>query len=133
MAEFAIRRREYTYSPASRAANETPTVIALKKGDRVFFGSIVQKAISSTANTIAIRVNSAGGGNANGILSAYDTSTGSNGTLVNCNGSDLINSMGFLLTADGGIEFDYVAVGGGGTVTPVVRFTLGYIPHEATS
>ena len=35
MAEFRIRKRTFTYSPADRTANESPTILALRKGDRV--------------------------------------------------------------------------------------------------
>ncbi len=134
MSQFDIRRREFTYSPANRASNETPsTTLALKKGDRLVFGSVVKKVLSTTANTIAIRVTSGGGGSAGGIIAAFDTSSGTAGDVLNCTGTDMTAGDGFLMTGDGSIEFDYVAVGGGGSVTPVIRFQIGQVTHEAIS
>src|SRR5258708_3969349 len=93
-------------------------------------GAVQKRVLSSTANTIAIRVSSAAGGQAGGLIAAFDTSAGAAGDLLDMAGADLTNAGGFLCTANGTIQASYVAVGGGGTTVPQVMIEVAVVAHE---
>lgn len=129
MAQAYLRRHSKIYSPADKTQGETVNMFNVYKGDRIVFGDMAKRVLSSTANTIAVALH---GGNAGGIMAAKDTSAGSVGDLVNAGGSDLANG-GLLVTADGNIDIVYAPVGGGGTTAPVVRITIYVVEKEQKS
>jgi hypothetical protein len=129
MPQVYHRRRSKIYSPADRTVSETVELFPVHKGDRVCFGDFTKSVLSSTANTIAVQLHS---GAAGGIMAATDTSTGAAGDIVNMGGTALADG-GLLVTADGYLEVAYVAVAGGGTTTPQVRFNIFIVEEEQKS
>jgi hypothetical protein len=121
MAQVYHRVRAMDFTPADRTATATTNLIAVKKGMRIIAVSIEKKVLSTTADTVSLRVASAGGGASAGLLGATDLSTGAVKDIVSGAGADLATSGGFLVTADSTLDAVYTAVGGGGTVTPTVR------------
>lgn len=118
--------------PSLSATTTTTTPIALKKGERVVFGSVQKRVLSDQAITVSIAATFAGGAAA-GFLGATDTSAGAAGDLVDMKGADMTGAgAGFLATADGAIKATW-NVPTTATILPVVHVVLGVAQHEHTS
>ena len=125
MAQFQIRRKQVACTPTAVAGAQTWS-IAIKKGERLHFGSM-QRAVAaagSTTSTFDVRVSAAAGGQPAGVLAATDTE-GAVGSIVDGVGADLANAGGFLATADGTIDVTYTPGATPGATVPSARFTFG--------
>lgn len=121
MPQVYLRTRTFTFTPVARATTETKNLMAVKKGMRIVAVAQENKIATSTANTLSLRVSSAGGGASAGLQAAMDLSTTAVAAIVAGVGADLATSGGFLVTADGTLDAVYTAVGGGGSIDAIVR------------
>lgn len=126
MPQVYLRTRSFTFVPVSRAATETKNLMAVKKGMRIVAVAMENKILTSTADTLSLRVASAGGGASAGLQAAMDLSTTAVAAIVGGVGADLATSGGFLVTADSTLDAVYTAVGGGGTIDANVRIGITF-------
>lgn len=127
MAQYHIVRKSYLFAPADNTAG-TITAIPVKKGTRVLFASIVPLIKGIGGDTVAVRVASAGGGNANGMYTATDTATWTVGQPVNCNGTDF-DREGIMVIADSTV--DIVTSGGANSTQMKFRLNVGTVREIA--
>jgi hypothetical protein len=120
------RLKRKRYSPAVATVDETAIkLIAVKKGERVIFGSILPTINCDTAGTISIGDSS---GNA-ALFAATSMAVGTSpaGTIVNMGALTTLGTK--LYTADDTITATY-AHSGTPTVSPAINVEVGVVRGE---
>lgn len=106
----------FDYSPASRAANETVARVPVFAGDIVLVAYSIPVVASTTANTVSLGHT----GSVDRFTAARATDGGTAGTPVDGQTA----AFPRVILVDQNLNVDYIAVGGGGTVTPIERFVV---------
>ena len=102
------------YSPADRAVSETTPIYPVYIGDVVMQAFFILLIKSSTANTISLGHT----GSVARFIAATDSSAGTVGDVID--GQVAVFPRAILTNQN--LDADYIAVGGGGTTVPKVRF-----------
>ena len=104
------------FAPADRTANELLAVIPVYTGDIILGAYHIPVVLSSTSNTVSLGHT----GDVARFTASYDTSGGTVNTPIDGQTA----AMPRTILADQNLNVDYVAVGGGGTTVPRVRFVV---------
>ena len=107
------------YSPVARATSELAAVIPVQAGDIILNAYFIPIVLSTTGNTVTLGHT----GDVARFTASYDTSGGTAGTPQ----AGQVAAFPRVILVAENLNVDYVAVGGGGTATPKVRFKVAIL------